>query len=122
MTNPFLADLLMILHFLWVAFMILGLPLGLFFRSPALRWTHFIGMSVTAFFAISGFFCPLTVWEEELRGRAVPGFGSSGSFLANHLSAVLYPAVEAWVTRAASAIWGGITLLAMVLLPPGLRR
>jgi len=116
MINP--ADLLMIIHFLWAAFMILGLPIGLIAHSSALRWTHFIGMLITAAIAMMGAYCPLTIWEEILRWEGDSGLTHGGSFLAHHMSKVLYPNLEPWIIRAASVIWGVITLLAMLLVPP----
>ena len=113
-----MADLLMILHFLWVLFMILGLPLGLYLGSPALRWAHFSGMLLTAFFAATGMYCPLTTWEEALRWQGDPGFSYGESFLARHLAPVLYPRIQPWVIRAASLAWGLVTLLSMVLKKP----
>ncbi len=120
MINP--ADLLMIIHFLWAAFMVVGLPLGLYLRSPALRWFHFIGMFLTAFFAAANIYCPLTVWEEMLRWEGESAVIHGGSFLARHLSAVLFPDLPPGILRAASVAWGTITLVAMVIVPPGQRR
>ena len=117
MINP--ADLLMIIHFLWVLFMVIGLPLGLWLRSPTLRWVHFGGMMATALLAATGMYCPLTVWEEAMRGQTDPGFTYGGSFLARNLSPILYPQIESWMIRSASAVWGFLTIGSMVLKRPG---
>jgi len=114
-----LADILMLIHFLWVLFMILGLPLGLWLKSPLLRWIHFAGMALTAAFAITGMYCPLTVWEESLRQNVDGNFGFEGGFLAHRLSSILYPQIESWILRGASIVWGALTVLAMVLVKPG---
>jgi hypothetical protein len=114
-----MADLLMIIHFLWILFMIIGLPLGLWLRSPTLRWIHFAGMSVTAILAATGMYCPLTVWEETLRWETDPGFTYSGSFLARVLSPFLYPQVQPWILRTTTVVWGGLTLLFMIFKRPG---
>ena len=113
-----LADLLMIIHFLWAVFMVIGLPLGLLLRSPVLRWAHFLGMVVTAFFAGAGMYCPLTVWEEALRWRGDPISSYEGSFLAHHLSSILYPRIEPWILRGASVAWGVLTIAAMIMIRP----
>ncbi len=117
--KPILADLLMVLHFLWAAFMVLGLPIGLLVRSRALRWTHFAGMLATSLVAATCAFCPLTLAEEFLHRYSDPGFTYRGSFLAHHISRVLYPGLEPWVLRAATIAWGASTCLAMVIVPPG---
>jgi len=117
--EPVLADILMLLHFLWAAFMVIGLPLGLWLRSPTLRWIHFGGMVITAAFAVAGAYCPLTIWEESLRWEADPGFTYEGGFLAHHLSSILYPQIEPWILRSASVLWGTLTVLTMVVIRPG---
>lgn len=119
--SPFLADFLMILHFLWAAFMVVGLPLGLIIRSPVLRWGHFMGMTITALLAFSGAYCPLTVWEEALRQGSDPGFTYGGSFIARHLGPVLYPRLDPMLIRGASVFWGGLTVAAMLAVRPGRR-
>jgi hypothetical protein len=114
-----IADIIMIIHLLWAIFMIIGLPLGLLLRSPLLRWAHLAGMVFTGFFAVLGMYCPLTTWEEQLRWQADPGFTYRGSFLAEHLSPILYPQIEPWTIRAASISWMTLTVLAMVCYRPG---
>lgn len=108
----------MIIHFLWAAFMVIGLPLGLILRSPALRWIHFWGMMITTFIAAVGMYCPLTVWEEMLRWKTDQSFHFNGGFLAHYLSSILYPQIEPWVLRGASILWGALTVLAMVVIKP----
>jgi len=120
MINP--ADILMIIHFLWAAFMVIGLPLGLWLRSPVLRWVHFGGMVFTAFFAATGMYCPLTVWEEALRWQADNNFHFEGGFLAHYLSPILYPQIEPWILRGVSVTWGMLTVLAMVVVKTGKRQ
>ena len=120
--RPLLADMLMILHFLWAAFMVIGLPLGLWLRSPPLRWIHFGGMMATALFAATGMYCPLTVWEENMRWATDPGFSYEGSFLASHLSSILYPQIQPWILRSASVFWGALTVVTMMVVRPGKKR
>jgi len=109
----------MIIHFLWVLFMILGLPLGLWLRSPTLRWVHFMGMSVTALFAVLGIYCPLTMWEENFRWGADRSFNLEGGFLSHYISSLLYLDIEPWILRGAAILWGTLTALAMAAVRPG---
>ena len=121
MTSHF-ADILMLLHFLWVTFMVVGLPLGLLLKSPTLRWIHFFGMTVTASIAVAGIFCPLTIWEEQLRRVADPSFSFEGSFLARHLGPILYPDMSPKIIMGLSVMWGALTVAAMVIWKPGKER
>jgi hypothetical protein len=114
-----LPDILMVIHLLWAAFMIVGLPLGIVLRSPLLRWVHLVGMVFTGFFAVIGMYCPLTTWEEQLRWQADPQFSYHGSFLAEQLAKVLYPQIEPWIIRTATILWFVATVLSMFLRYPG---
>ncbi|MDF1536379.1 MAG: DUF2784 domain-containing protein [bacterium] len=117
-----LPDILMIIHLLWVVFMIAGLPLGLYLGSSILRWAHLTGMIITGIFAVLGLYCPLTAWEEQLRWQADPGFSYHGSFLAERLSPVLYPHVEPWIIRTATIFWLVTTVISIFLVPGGKHR
>lgn len=117
--KPFLADTLMYLHFLWAAFMVLGLPIGLITRSRIFRWVHLVGMTVTAIIAVINAYCPLTILEESLRWSESAAMVHRGNFLARHLSNILYPGVKPWFIRVATIAWGAATIIAMVLIPPG---
>ncbi|TNF45919.1 DUF2784 family protein [bacterium] len=112
------ADLLLVIHALWVLFMIIGLPLGVLLRSPAIRWIHFLGMSATALFAAMGVYCPLTILEEGARQTGDPGFSYGGSFLVRHLSPILYPDLSPALLRRISVGWFLITVLSMILWKP----
>ena len=113
-----MADLLMTMHFLWVLFMVLGLPVGLLTRWPTLRWLHLAGMMITASLALTGAQCPLTVWEELLRRHVDHSFTFDGGFLAHYLSFILFPRVDPWILRGASVLWGVLTVAAMIVIKP----
>ena len=117
-----LPDILMVIHLLWAAFMIIGLPLGIALKSPLIRWAHLVGMVITGFFAVIGIYCPLTTWEEQLRWQADPGFSYKGSFLAEQLAKVLYPQIEPWIIRSASITWMVLTILAITVYRPKKER
>ncbi len=83
-----LADLVLALHALFVAFVVLG---GL----VALRWRRAVFVHIPcalwgAWVALAGWICPLTPLEIELRQRAGEG-GYAGGFLEHYLVPILYP-------------------------------
>jgi hypothetical protein len=85
----FLADLVVITHACFVAFVVLG---GLAFsRWPRLVWVHAPMAAWGVFTEFAGVVCPLTPLENALRVRA-GGAGYSGDFIEHHLIPVLYPA------------------------------
>jgi hypothetical protein len=82
------ADLIVILHFTFIAFVMLG---GLLFvKRPRLAWLHLPAVVWGAWVEFSGWICPLTPLENWLRTQA----GAApypGDFIARYLTAILYP-------------------------------
>jgi hypothetical protein len=73
-----LADVILVIHFAFVAFVVAGLALiwlGWIFRWPFVRnrrfrFLHLFAMGFVLAESLAGFICPLTTWENELRVRA----------------------------------------------------
>jgi Protein of Unknown function (DUF2784) len=87
--SGFLADLLVVLHLLFLAFVGLGGLLVLRWRW--LAWVHLPAALWGAGIELTGGICPLTPLEQELRRRA--GEASyQGDFVTHYLLPVLYPA------------------------------
>ena len=71
----FLAEIILIIHFLWILFMLFGFVynvVGLFFNKNLLknfwlRTMHLFGILYVASLAILDKYCPLTVLESKLR-------------------------------------------------------
>ena len=82
------ADLVVILNFGFVLFVLLG---GLLLvKWPRLAWVHLPAAIWGAFVEFSGWICPLTPLENWLRTQAGEA-GYAGDFVAQYLSAILYP-------------------------------
>jgi hypothetical protein len=111
----FLADTLVVLHLLFVVFVVLGGLLVL--RWPWLAWAHVPAAVWGAAIELTGGVCPLTPLEQELRRRA--GEASyQGDFVGHHLLPVLYPAGltrTAQVGLAALVIGVNLAIYAVVL-------
>jgi hypothetical protein len=89
MAHALLADAVLVLHGLFIAWVVLG-GLAVCWRAvvailhlPALAWGLWISWS--------GAYCPLTPLEQSLR-RAAGQAGYEGSFIAHYLGAAIYPA------------------------------
>jgi hypothetical protein len=88
-----LADLVLIVHFAFVVFVVVGLPLvwaGWLWRWPFVRnfWfrlTHLLAIGVVAAESLAGMVCPLTTWENKLRLLAGGGQRYEGSFIQHWL-------------------------------------
>lgn len=84
-----LADFVLILHLLFIGFVIFG---GLIaFRSPRLALIHIPAACWGAFIELTERVCPLTVIEVELR-RIAGDAGYSESFIEHYLLPIIYPA------------------------------
>ena len=83
-----LADLLVVAHFGFIVFVLLGGLLAL--RRGWLAWLHLPAAAWGIFIEVSGGFCPLTPLENQLRllsGTA----GYPGGFIEHYLMPVIYP-------------------------------
>lgn len=101
-----LADLAVLLHALFILFVIGGGFLVL--RWPRLAWLHLPAALWGGMVELAGWFCPLTdlelYWRQ--RGGAV---GYSGSFIEHYLEPLIYPA---WLTMQLQIFLGvGVLLL-----------
>jgi hypothetical protein len=124
-----LADLIVILHVCYVAFVVLGLVVilaGIVFRWPWVRNKYFrvihlamIGIVVAE--AMAGIPCPLTVWEKQLRLRAGQ-VSYAGDFLGNWAHKVLFYRAEPWVFTMIYFLFGLAVLAAFILAPPQFSR
>ena len=83
-----LADFVVVLHFLFVLFVVLGGLLVL--RWPRVAWLHIPAAIWGAAIELAGGICPLTPLENSLR-RQAGGTGYSGGFVEHYILPVLYP-------------------------------
>ena len=82
------ADLMLVLHFGFIAFVVVG-AVGIM-RWPRLAWLHVPAAAWGAWIEISGGICPLTTLENRFRLSA-GGEGYATSFVEYYLLPVIYP-------------------------------
>ena len=98
------ADIILLIHVLFVLFVVFGLLLILAGKIFAWGWVHNFSFRITHLVAIGvvvlqswlGLICPLTVWEMDLRARADDSV-YEGSFIAYWMQSLLYYRAEEWV-------------------------
>src|SRR5262245_4106789 len=89
MAYRLLADLVVVVHALFVAFVVLG---GfLVWRWRWVAWAHVPAAVWGAVIEYQGWICPLTPLENALRARAGQA-GYAGGFVEHYLIPTLYPA------------------------------
>jgi hypothetical protein len=122
------ADLLLLLHFAFVIFVVSSLPLILvggrmgwtWVRNRLFRQLHLAAIAVVVLQSWLGRICPLTAWEMALREQAGDAT-YTGAFVAHWLSALLYYRAPAWVFALIYTLFGLLVVFAWFRVPPGRR-
>lgn len=123
--NLLAADGLLLLHVLFVVFVISGLLLVLaggmlgwnWVRNPWFRLAHLLAIGVVVLQSWLGVICPLTVWEMQFRARAGDAV-YAGSFIAHWLQELLYYQAPDWVFTAVYSAFGLLVALSWVFVRP----
>lgn len=100
-----LADLVLLAHAAFVAFVVFGGLLVL--RRPGLAWLHVPAAIWGALIEFAGWVCPLTPLENALR-RAAGQETYAGGFIERYVTAVLYPE---GLSRGTQIVMGVLVLL-----------
>ena len=122
------ADALLLLHFLFVCFVVLGLLLIFIGKWRGWRWirnfwfrvAHLLAIAVVAAQSWFGMICPLTVWEMELRERG-GGQVYTGAFIAHWIEQLLYYRAPNWVFALVYTGFGVLVLASWFLVRPNKR-
>jgi hypothetical protein len=123
------ADVVVVVHFSYVAFVILGFLLTLigilarwnWVRNPVFRTLHLLAILLVAAEALGGITCPLTTWEYQLRSLAGEAT-YQGAFIAKWVHELLFYEAEPWVFTVCYSLFGLAVLLTFLLAPPRWRR
>lgn len=125
----FLADLVVVAHFAYVLFVVLGLMVTLvgwlagwgWVRNRWFRGLHLAMILIVVFEAWLGITCPLTTWEQELRAAAGET-AYQGDFIAGWAHEALFFEAAPWVFTLCYSLFGGLVLLTLAVVPPRWRR
>lgn len=120
-----LADAVLVLHALIVAFIVIGLLLIIiggvrkwtWIVNPWFRVAHLVGIGIVILQAWFGALCPLTTLEMWLRQQA----GSliyKESFIQYWLQKILFYQAPLWVFAVAYTAFGLLVLMAWLTFPP----
>tara|TARA_R110001599_G_scaffold353795_1_gene597855 strand:- start:245 stop:643 length:399 start_codon:yes stop_codon:yes gene_type:complete len=119
------ADATLVIHGLFVVFLVLGLFLiylgkllsWQWVRNPWFRVAHLLGISVVVIQSWFAIVCPLTTWEMGLRLRAGEAV-YVGSFVANWVSELLYFQAPPWAFVVCYTVFGALVLSSWFLVRP----
>lgn len=119
------ADAVLLLHVIFVAFVVIGLLFIFAGKARAWYWvcnpwfrlTHLIAIAVVVVQSWFGLICPLTSIEMALRSRAGDTV-YSGSFISHWLANFLYYHVPPWVFVVCYMVFGGIVVASWFWIRP----
>ena len=119
------ADLILLVHVLFVIFVVFGLVIIFvghaltwsWVRNPWFRLIHLIAIAVVVVQSWFHIICPLTIIEMDLRTRA-GDTAYSGSFISHWLELLLYYQAPSWVFVACYTTFGLIVVAAWFWVRP----
>jgi Protein of Unknown function (DUF2784) len=118
------ADLVLVIHAGYVAFVVVGFVAILvgwavqwdWVRNRYFRVVHLAMILFVCCEALMGTTCPLTIWENALRLRAgEPGY--SHDFIGYWLDRLIFYQAPAWAFTTVYLTFGGLVLLTFWLVP-----
>ena len=116
-----LAILTLLLHLLWILFIVFGFVFAL--KGSNLAFIHLGGLLFSLVINLFGWYCPLTYLENYLYRFQAEELGYGGSFIIHYLERVIYPSVSERTLRIGEIAFVIVNLMAYtVLLKKHLRR
>ena len=109
MFHRVLAELCVILHFLWILFIVFGIIFAL--KGSKLAWVHLGGLLFSLLLNAFGWYCPLTYLENYLLMSCEKGGTYAGSFIIYYLAPIIYPDMPEMAIRI-----GGVLFVFMNLV------
>ena len=119
------ADAVLLLHVLFVIFVIGGLLLIFlgnyrrwhWVRNPWFRMAHAAAIAVVTLQSWAGMICPLTTLENMLRRRA-GGAVYADSFISHLLEQIIYYRAPAWVFAVCYTAFGAVVVASWIWVRP----
>ncbi len=120
-----LADAVVVLHFAYVAFVVLGMAailVGWLFRWRFVgnfwfRAVHLLLIAVVAAESLTGVICPLTTCEARLRAAAGESV-ESGTFVGRWAHRLMFFTAPEWVYTVCYCGFALLVIAALLLVPP----
>jgi hypothetical protein len=84
------ADFVIFIHFLWIAFVILGFPVFLILNLPKWRVIHLTALIGMIVMQLTRTICPLTYLEAYLKSKGASGQVYPGQFMIHTIEKLIY--------------------------------
>jgi len=89
------ADLTVVLHLVWIGFLVFGALLA--YKHPWLRAIHLSGLAFSVTMQVCRWYCPLTYLEQWLQTQHHRDLSYTGSFLAHYAERLVYLRVSSLI-------------------------
>lgn len=84
------SDLVIVVHFAWIAFLILGFPICLYLKLRTWRIVHLVALIGTVVMQLTGAICPLTYLEACLKSHGTASAVYPGQFIGQAVERLIY--------------------------------
>jgi len=136
MLYKILADLVVLIHFAWIVFVLWGFILTVcswicvyvlpvakdrwitFLNRWVFRTIHLAGIVYVAILTALGKYCPLTILENKLRQQYNTELIYPGSFVIHYIERIVYPEANFLVFVIPTIIIAVFTILMFIIRPP----
>jgi hypothetical protein len=103
-----LADIVVLVHFLWILFLIFGVFWGM--RNQKVKVIHISALAFAILIQAFNWYCPLTHLETWFRAKHDPTLSYTGSFIPHYVEKIVYIALPSSLIFVLSIFLGGISL------------
>ena len=108
-----LYDIVILVHLLWIIFIIFGFLVSLkYFKFSFL---HMASLVFTFVLNLMGWYCPLTYLENYLHSLHNPQFTYRSSFITNNLQKLIYLDLDEGYLRIGTIVWVGLNICGYAL-------
>jgi hypothetical protein len=106
---PLLADITLVVHLLWILFLVFGFLFAL--RRSRIAYVHLAGLIFALLLNAVGEYCPLTYLENHFRSLEDRRLLYSTSFIARNLESFVYPEIPEPLLRRGESLLAFFYLL-----------
>lgn len=95
MLYKILADIIVLIHFLWIIFLFIGAMWGR--KNVIVKILHLSGLVFAFIIQIFDWYCPLTYLEVWLRANHDPDLTYTGSFIIYYMEKLVYVGISRYI-------------------------
>lgn len=103
-----LADFVVLLHLLWIVFLVFGSVWGA--KNRTVRTLHLSGLAFAVVIQVFDWYCPLTYLEVWLREKHDPSMAYSGSYIVHYIEKLVYVEIPRGIVAVLTLLLCGFTL------------